>query len=217
VPAPASSADAHESGPVQHWFLGVDAAKPGTSGNDYFDGATTMAGGAGDDTYVVHNATDAITEAANGGTDTVSSFVSYALPDNVENLTLLASPAVNATGNALANVIHGNNNANVIDGGGGHDLLFGGGGADLFVFRSADAAGSHVGDFTAGSDQLDLQPFLQSVGYAGADPFADGTLQLVANADGTDLAYAGEGGAPVVLVTLDHVAPSSLHPADFLH
>jgi Ca2+-binding RTX toxin-like protein len=51
-------------------------------------GADAMAGGAGNDTYVRDNAGDTVTEAANAGTDTVKSSLTYTLGANVENLTL---------------------------------------------------------------------------------------------------------------------------------
>ena len=50
-----------------------------------------MVGGAGNDTYVVDNVGDVVTESANEGTDTVQSSVSYTLGANVENLTLTGS------------------------------------------------------------------------------------------------------------------------------
>jgi hypothetical protein len=50
-------------------------------------GADTMAGGAGNDLYLVDNAGDVITESSGAGTDSVkSSSVTYILGANVENL-----------------------------------------------------------------------------------------------------------------------------------
>jgi len=46
-----------------------------------------MIGGAGNDTYVVDNTGDVVTENASEGTDTVQSSVTYILGANVENLT----------------------------------------------------------------------------------------------------------------------------------
>ena len=40
----------------------------------------------GDDLYYVNNTDDVVTEAANGGNDTVVATVSYTLPANVETL-----------------------------------------------------------------------------------------------------------------------------------
>ena len=58
-----------------------------------------MIGGLGNDTYVVDNVGDVVTEALNEGTDTVQSSVSFALGANVENLTLTGSANINGTGN----------------------------------------------------------------------------------------------------------------------
>ena len=51
-------------------------------------GADTLVGGTGNDTYVVDNAGDVVTEGAGAGTDTVQSSVTFTLGANVENLTL---------------------------------------------------------------------------------------------------------------------------------
>ena len=137
----------------------------GNTGNNVLDGgagADTMAGGLGNDTYYVDNTGDVVTELPGGGTDLVNSIISHVLEDNVENLTLIGTAAINGTGNALDNVIIGNSANNKLEGGGGADYLFGGDGSDTFVFRStADSpvgAKSHdtIADFTQGQDKISL-------------------------------------------------------------
>ncbi len=97
----------------------------GNSGANVLSGGTgsdTMSGGAGDDTYVVDVAGDIVTELTNEGTDTVQSAITYTLGNNVENLTLTGTAAINGTGNALDNVLTGNSGANVLTGGAGNDI-----------------------------------------------------------------------------------------------
>ena len=67
-----------------------------------------MAGGGGNDTYVVDNVGDIILEAAGEGTDLVQSSVTTTLSANVENLTLTGSATINGTGNVLNNAMLGN-------------------------------------------------------------------------------------------------------------
>ena len=105
----------------------------GNAGNDVLDGGTgadDMQGGVGDDTYIVDQAGDKVLEAAGAGNDTVKSGISYTLGDNVENLTLTGSDALDGTGNALDNVLTGNGASNNLSGGAGNDVLNGGAGAD---------------------------------------------------------------------------------------
>ncbi|EJN01628.1 calcium-binding protein [Phyllobacterium sp. YR531] len=114
----------------------------GLSGNDVLDGGTgadRMYGGAGNDTYFVDNAGDIVNEVTDNasGVDTVNSSISFSLltgsqlSGNVENLTLIGTASINATGNNLANVLVGNAAANILTGNGGDDLLNGGAGADI--------------------------------------------------------------------------------------
>jgi VCBS repeat-containing protein len=113
----------------------------GNGGNDVLDGgagADDMQGGVGDDTYIVDQAGDNVLEAAGAGSDTVKSGISYTLGDNVENLTLTGTDALDGTGNALDNVLTGNGAGNNLSGGAGNDLLNGGAGADRMIGGSGN-------------------------------------------------------------------------------
>ena len=80
-----------------------------------------MAGGAGNDTYVVDNVGDIVVEKAGEGTDLVQSSVTFTLAANVENLTLTGGANINGTGNALGNFLVGNTGNNTLNGGAGAD------------------------------------------------------------------------------------------------
>jgi Ca2+-binding RTX toxin-like protein len=107
----------------------------GINSLDGGDGIDTLIGGAGNDTYIVDTTTDVIREAANAGSDTVISSISFSLAAiaNVENLSLTGSTAINGTGNGLNNIITGNSAANSLSGGAGNDSLNGGEGIDTLI------------------------------------------------------------------------------------
>ena len=116
-------------------------------------GADQMFGGTGNDTYVVDNVGDVVNETGGDGTDTVLSSVSFSLADavhaigSIENLTLTGTGAVNATGNALDNVLTGNSGANVLIGGVGADTVDGGGGVDTASYAASGCRGcGELGD-----------------------------------------------------------------------
>ena len=95
--------------------------------------ADNFVGTSGNDQYTVDSPNDTISEAVDGGIDSVMSTVTYALPDNVENLTLSGFLSIDATGNKLDNVLVGNDVNNVLDwGGAGLDTLKGGLGDDTY-------------------------------------------------------------------------------------
>src|SRR5262249_17227049 len=91
----------------------------GGNGNDTLNGgagADTMAGGAGDDTYVVDNLKDSIIEGVGQGHDIVDSSVTYILVSGLEDLQLIGTGAINATGDSDPNHLYGNAAANILDG-----------------------------------------------------------------------------------------------------
>jgi len=106
----------------------------GGDGNDTLDGGSstdTLNGGLGNDTYIITEATDIIIEAANSGTDSVRSSISYTLIANLENLTLTGTSGINGTGNTLSNFLFGNSANNTLNGRAGNDTLDGNLGNDI--------------------------------------------------------------------------------------
>jgi Ca2+-binding RTX toxin-like protein len=104
-------------------------------------GADALAGGRGDDTYIVNHAGDTITELEFQGTDIALAGVTFTLPAYVENLTLTGT-AADGTGNQLDNVITGNGLANTLIGAGGLDWMAGGGGDDVLLAGPATTISS---------------------------------------------------------------------------
>ena len=102
-------------------------------------GVDLLAGGAGNDTYVVNNINDVVIEAANAGTDEVrTELASYSLAAiaNVENSPALPATGQTLTGNSLANTITGGIGNDTLDGGTGNDTLVGGAGDDSYFVDS---------------------------------------------------------------------------------
>ena len=151
------------------YLLGYDGddSLSGGAGNDTLDGGTgidTLAGGTGDDTCVIDSGVDFVIENSGEGIDTIqvaSTFLpsSYALPANVENLTLLGSAdKIGIGNNGLAHLMIGNSGNNVLDSAGGDDTLIGGLGNDsLYGGAGADLLYGGAGDDTFTVDgQADL-------------------------------------------------------------
>jgi serralysin len=114
----------------------------GGTGDDLLDGGIgndSLVGGVGNDKYLVDSTTDIISEAALSGTDIVEATASYSLSAEIENLTLIGSAAINATGNGSNNTLTGNTGANILDGGLGADTLIGGAGNDTYIIGTGDA------------------------------------------------------------------------------
>jgi serralysin len=131
-----------------------DDTLSGGGGNDALNGGTgadQMIGGIGDDTYTVDHANDVVIENTGEGADTVkTSLVTYALADNVENLTGTGAAGQALTGNALDNTISGGAGDDTLYGGDGNDTLKGGAGNDILFGE----AGNDTLNGGGGNDRL---------------------------------------------------------------
>lgn len=154
-------------------------------GNDTLDGGVgndTMTGGLGNDTYVVSAQNDVIVELALAGNDTVKSSITYTIANtpDLENITLIGNANINATGNALDNLLTGNIGNNTLtgnagndslDGGGGNDVLVGGAGDDTYYVDSADTIteGNNAGtDLVYASANFTLANNVENLTLIGA-------------------------------------------------
>ncbi|ESQ91527.1 hypothetical protein ABAC460_05960 [Asticcacaulis sp. AC460] len=100
----------------------------GNAGNNVLIGNVgnnILTGGLGDDTYYIQNVNDFVVEQHWEGTDTVYTTVAYSLFGRaIENLFLMGTDNLNATGNSLANALTGNTGNNVLSGAGGNDTYY---------------------------------------------------------------------------------------------
>ena len=170
----------------------------GNGGNNVLDGgaaADRLAGGLGNDTYIVDNKGDQVIELAEQGRDLVQSSVSFTLAEGLEDLTLTGSGDISGTGNAAANLLRGNVGNNLLVGGAGCDKLYGedgndrisggaaadrltgGAGADIFVFErlsdsgAASSARDAILDFAGvEGDRIDLRG-IDAIGGGADDAF----------------------------------------------
>ena len=117
------------------WLLGA-------AGDEILDGrqgADTMVGDLGDDTYRVDDEGDEVVELDNGGIDTVNTNLSsYALSAHVENVQFFGTGDFTGHGNELANILIGRAGNDTLDGGDGNDTLRGGGGEDRMTGGAGD-------------------------------------------------------------------------------
>jgi Ca2+-binding RTX toxin-like protein len=168
-----------------------------------------MAGGAGDDVYVVDNLGDSVIEGFSEGSDRVQSSVSFTLGADIENLTLTGKGLIFGVGNDLANAITGNAGANNLTGGLGGDTLNGGAGTDTltggdgndvyFVDNAKDVINELPGE---GSDTVNSKVTvdLNAIAFANVDHLTlvgTGAINGTGNADANLL--KGNGAANILI------------------
>jgi Ca2+-binding RTX toxin-like protein len=192
----------------------------GNSGNNRLDGGAgkdSMRGGGGNDIYVVSDVGDRAVETSTvqGEIDKVESSVSFTLGQNIENLTLTGTAAINGTGNDSANVINGNASANSLAGGGGADQLDGRGGGDrleggtgndVYIVRTSDdvvveAAGDAqdaVGALVAAYTLTDNVEVLAFAGTGDFEGTGNGLNNVIGGLAGNDTLHGMAGNDVLV-------------------
>lgn len=158
----------------------------------------TMFGGWGDDIYYLYSAKNKASERPGQGIDTISTWMSYTLPENIENLTVTGSGRY-AIGNSQNNIITGGSGQQTLDGGLGDDVLKGGTGADIFIF-AAGTGSDLIRDFT-NEDVVRLNGF----GFSSFDEVRARMVQ-----SGTDVRLDVGTGEVLVFAntTIGQLAPS---------
>ena len=105
-------------------------------------------GGPGNDTYVVDNVGDSVSDNGADPNDAIESSITWTLIDEaIENLTLTGADHIDGTGNRNDNQLRGNAGNNTLigddgndtlDGAAGIDTLIGGPGDDRYILRQGD-------------------------------------------------------------------------------
>lgn len=170
----------------------------GNDGSDTLDGGAgvdEMTGGLGDDFYVVDDTGDLVIEAVAEGTDEVrSSAGTYALADNVENLSTRMTTGQFLTGNDLDNVITGWVGDDTLDGADGDDILNG-------IYGNDTLYGGAGNDVLMGGGGFTIL-----VGGTGNDELTAGSIVRFARGDGDDVIVYGF----IVLEFAAGIAPSDV-------
>lgn len=174
-------------------FSAFDALDPGRNPDELY-------GGAGNDTYLVREAQDIVSERAGEGYDTVeidhspSGLDAYTLGPNIERLiveepTNWGTGGCQLTGNELDNVIAATTVGDTVTGAGGNDTLYGGPiGADAAEETGADDLFGGNGNDTiygvGGNDTIS--------GQSGNDTlYGDAGMDRLGGGSGNDTLYGG--------------------------
>jgi Ca2+-binding RTX toxin-like protein len=150
----------------------------------------------------------------------------YTVAAGITSVVLENTTPQTVAANNLGDTIYSNDAGSTLIGGTGndtfipghgHDMITGGGGNDTFVFDFAPWNAGHITDFNVATDTLNLSGIFTAMGYTGTDPVADGYLSFTSDGAGDTLVSvkAPTDQWPSLVTTLDHVAPSSITPADY--
>jgi beta-glucanase (GH16 family) len=185
---------------------------------------------ASDTNATANNSTgDGGSTTATGSSSVATSETTYTAPDGVTTVVLTGSSAQTVTANNAGDTITSNDAGSTIIGGAGNDIfiaghsadmLTGNGGDDSFVFNYLPWNAGHITDFNTAQDVLDLKGIFNTIGYTGTNPVADGYLSFVSDGSGNTQVLVDPQGRdttmPILVTTLDHIAPSAIHSGDYL-
>jgi len=203
------------------YYHSLTGTLSGGAGNDYFVqlvGGVTLAGGTGNDIYrVTVSGPATFVENVGEGTDSVqvARGYSFALPDNIENISVQGfsgstTDLASLTGNALNNTIVAHNNDEIIFGLDGNDNLSGKGGNDTL----SGGNGSDIIDGGSGNDTLYGGAGNDTLqGRTGADTMAGGAgddTYFVSTYYDTVTESAGEG-TDLVRIAFDFASDMQDH------
>ncbi|KQT56099.1 hypothetical protein ASG52_24590 [Methylobacterium sp. Leaf456] len=161
----------------------------GNDGNNVLDGkagADRLEGGKGNDTYIIDEVYETVTEYENGGIDRLISSVTVYLGSNVEHATLTGSANIDATGNDGANSLTGNAGANHLNGGAGDDIMTGGVGDDVYEVdtlkdQTVEKAGQGLDTVRTALASFTLQAEVERLEFAYGDSAHTGRGNAGAN------------------------------------
>ena len=184
------------------------------SGTDVLTGvgaATTLYGGAGNDTFAINSTTDVVIDSYTSTTNILNSSVSFTLPTNVNILNVTGASAVLAVSNGGNDSITANTAADTLVGAGsgsdtlvsgstGADSLVGGTGADVFVVKSTSdivsVSTANTNDTIQSAVSYSLPTnvqYLVLTGTATVTGSGNGTTDLIVANSGTDTLTGGTG------------------------
>jgi Ca2+-binding RTX toxin-like protein len=192
----------------------------GGPGIDFLDGGAgtnQLLGGLGDDSYIITNGIDTITELPGEGNDTIlTSLSTFTLNiANVENLSFIGVGNSTLTGNSGSNRIYGGSGGtSTMIGAGGNDILDGTGNlnniasyvtnagaiyADIaagYVLETSSQLGTTDGSLVVSTDTLVFVNNITGSSY-GDRIYGNGNSNSLIGGAGNDIIYA-EGGDDVV-------------------
>ena len=213
------SPDASTTFPVHYQVDYIRAYSLGTTAQSF---TASISGG---DTFYVHNSGDVISVPAGTPNESVIADVSYALPANIQNITVNGS-GLTATANTLGDHLTSTGGANTLVGGSGADTFYvnnigdtvvttAGQTADVVISTVSYAAPANIVNLTVqgsgltatanslGDNLTSLGGANTLVGGSGVDTF------YVNNIGDTVVAAAGQVG-DLIISTVSYTAPANI-------